>query len=78
MDMAEYQRPHAIWMRQQQENMAEAREQRTSAILAVFGEKPSEETRRWQEGEYFRLRGDHAELHSQFHQKNRIVHVLTS
>ena len=78
MDMAEYQRPYAIWLRQQQENMADERGQSTSAILAVCGAKPSEETRIWKEGDYLRMFGDPDELHLEFHQNNSIVHVLTS
>ena len=44
MDMAEYPMPNAIFLRQKQENMADVREQRTSAMLDVFGEKPPEDT----------------------------------
>ena len=45
MDMAEYQRSHATWLRQQQENMDEVRGERTSGGLPVCGEKPPDEKR---------------------------------
>ena len=53
VDMTDYQRTHALWMRQQQELMADIREELTSGVLPLCDTKTSDE-RRGRKSDHFR------------------------